>query len=106
MQMPSTIYINNNVTDNYEALNQRLIIVFCAACNTYPPNPNTTLPASITPHIFFKPPNPKIAWPRTQKAAVNINAILGPLLSISIPPIKGTTTFGNAYKEYNKLNYA
>jgi hypothetical protein len=93
-------------TDSYDALNHRLIIVFCAACKTYPPNPKTTLPANIIPHIFFKPPNPKITCPKTQKLAVKIRAILGPLLSISIPPSKGTITFGNAYNEYNKLNVA
>lgn len=80
------------------------MIVFCAACSTSPPRPKTTLPKSITPHIFFKPPKLKIVWPRTQSEAVKTSAILGPLLSMSIPPSKGTMTLGNAYNEYSKLN--
>lgn len=42
----------------------------------------------------------------TQKEAVKSKAILGPFESMSMPPKRGTTTFGNAYKEYSKLNYA
>ncbi len=75
------------------------MIVFCAACNTYPPKPNTTLPRSITDHIFLNPPKPNMAWPKTQIADVKINTILGPLLSISIPPANGTIMLGKAYKE-------
>lgn len=78
--------------------------MFCAACNTYPPNPNITLPISMTDHIFLNPPKPNTACPNTQREAVNIKTILGPLLSINIPPISGTKIFGNAYKEYKRLN--
>lgn len=92
-------------TDNYDALNHRLIIVFWAACNTYPPSPNINLPANITIHTFVNPPIPNIIWPITQNVAVNIIAILGPFESISMPPNNGTNTFGNAYNEYNKLNW-
>lgn len=98
IQIPKT-------TDSYEALNHRLIIVFWAAWSTYPPKPNTNLPANMTAHTLLNPPIPKIIWPTTQNDAVKTNAILGPFESMSIPPSNGTSMLGNAYKEYNKLNY-
>lgn len=55
---------------------------------------------------FQIPPKLYNSWPATQIVAVNIITILAPTLSISIPPSKGTTTLGNAYSEYNKLNCA
>lgn len=80
------------------------MIVFCAACNTYPPNPNITRPMSITAQIFLNPPNANTACPRTHREAVRIKTIRGPLLSINIPPASGTKILGNAYKEYRRLN--
>lgn len=54
---------------------------------------------SITDHIFLNPPKPNMAWPKTQRVDVKIITILGPLLSISIPPISGTIMLGKAYSE-------
>lgn len=83
-------------TESSEALNHRLITVFCAAWRTSPPSPKTTLPASMRNHILLRPPIEKMKCPRTQRPAVKTSAILGPLVSISIPPKSGTTTLGKA----------
>ncbi len=39
-------------TESSLALNQLLISVFCDACSTSPPIPNTTLPIIITTNVF------------------------------------------------------
>ena len=88
IQIPKT-------SDNYEALNHLLIKVFWEACKTSPPIPKIALPANITGKMFLKPPMEKTVCPITQIKAVSIITILGPFLSIKIPPKSGIIMLGS-----------
>lgn len=80
--------------DSSDALNHLLIKVFWEACKTYPPIPKIALPTSIIENMFLKPPMAKTVCPMTQINAVRTMTILGPFLSIKIPPKRGMMILG------------
>lgn len=57
----------------------------------------------MTENKFLNPPIPNMNCPTTQIVAVRTNTKRGPLVSINIPPINGTTILGREQIEYKKL---